>query len=228
MGLPRRLRLSRFPVLALVASLVLVASLALGVACGEPDPRTYATIETDFGEMRVLLYDTTARHKANFVKLAGEGFYDSLLFHRVIPGFMIQGGDPDSRTAAPGQPLGMGGPGYRIPAEIMMPHIRGALAAARDGNPEKASSGSQFYIVDGEPIDSLFLDRLEQAKGVRYSPAQRHLYQTIGGAPQLDGEYTVFGEVVEGLDVIDRIASVKRDRSDRPATDVRMRVVLED
>lgn len=184
------------------------------------------------GRMVVALYNETPEHRDNFLKLVQEGFYDSLLFHRVIPGFMVQGGDPESRSAAPGQMLGNGGPGYTVPAEIVpgLVHTKGALAAARQGdqvNPEKRSSGSQFYLVQGKPFQPNELDMVAQRASrhgtpVTYSEEQKETYATEGGAPHLDGSYTVFGEVVEGLDVIDRIAAVQRDGRDRPVSDVRM------
>jgi len=182
------------------------------------------------GNIRVVLYDETPRHRDNFVKLASEHYYDSLLFHRVMDGFMVQGGDPDSKGSPAGMTLGQGGPGYTLESEIGFPHIKGSLAAARlpDGmNPSKASSGSQFYIVHGQPAGDDFLDNIERMKGFKYNAAQRELYRTVGGAPQLDGDYTVYGEVVEGLDVIDKIAAVDVDRANRPHTDIPMRVILE-
>lgn len=181
-------------------------------------------IETRLGTMKVMLYNSTPKHRDNFLKLAGEGFYDSTLFHRVIPGFMIQGGDPDSREAYPGQRLGMGGPGYKVDAEIGAPHIRGVLAAARDGNPQKRSSGSQFYIVTGSPVTAQQLDQIEQQKGITYNDAQRQLYLEEGGTPMLDQEYTVFGEVISGMEVADAIAKESRDQFDRPFQNVRMTV----
>ncbi len=190
------------------------------------DDHTYALIETEFGQMKVMLYNTTPKHRDNFIKLAREGYYNDLLFHRVINNFMIQGGDPDSKNAAPGTPLGMGGPGYQIDAEIGAPHLKGALAAARDMNPQKRSSGSQFYIVQGQRVDDAVLTGIEQQKGMRYNPEQRKLYAELGGAPFLDGDYTVFGEVVEGLEVIDKIASVPTAQGDRPLQDVKMNVKI--
>ncbi|NRB61428.1 MAG: peptidylprolyl isomerase [Saprospiraceae bacterium] len=181
-------------------------------------------ISTRHGDIKVMLYNSTPLHRDNFIELAEQGFYDSTLFHRVIPGFMIQGGDPDSRMAAPGQRLGMGGPGYKIDAEIGAPHIRGALAAARDGNPAKRSSGSQFYIVSGRGVTDRDLDALEQQKGIQYNDAQRQLYKELGGAPMLDQDYTVFGEVISGMEVVDAIVQESRDRSDRPVEDVRMQM----
>ena len=199
--------------------------LALISSCSNQP--AYVLIETEYGNMKVLLYDETPIHKENFLKLAGEGFYDDLLFHRVMRGFMIQGGDPNSRGAAPGAPLGNGGPGYELTAEIGSPHFKGALAAARTPdqvNPEKKSSGSQFYIVQGNPLNDLQLNQWEQRKGIKYTEAQRTLYKEIGGRPDLDMEYTVFGEVVEGFDVIDKIIVVEGDRANRPAKDIKMKI----
>ncbi len=190
----------------------------------------YVQITTDFGTMKVKLYNETPLHRDNFVKLVSEGFYDSLLFHRVIKGFMIQGGDPQSKNAAAGQMLGSGDVGYRIPAEFndSLYHKKGVLAAARDNNPEKASSGCQFYIVQGKPMIENELQMAERRSGKPMSEAKRNDYKTIGGSAWLDGEYTVFGEVVEGLEVIDKIAAVPCGPMDRPASDVRMKMVLVD
>ena len=190
----------------------------------------YVQITTDLGTMKVKLYNETPLHRDNFVKLVSEGFYDSLLFHRVIKGFMIQGGDPQSKNAPAGQILGAGDVGYRIPAEIndSLYHKKGVLAAARDNNPEKASSGCQFYIVQGKPMIENELQMMERRSGKPMSEAKRNDYKTIGGSAWLDGEYTVYGEVVEGLDVIDKIAAVPCGQSDRPVTDLRMKMVLVD
>ena len=181
-------------------------------------------IHTDFGDMKGFLYNETPKHRDNFVKLAKEGFYKGTLFHRVIPGFMIQGGDPDSKTAKPGQQLGGGDLGYTVPAEFNPDfiHKKGALAAARTGdnvNPQKASSASQFYIVEGQK---------QQAEKLpaKYTDAQKKVYETIGGVPFLDGQYTVYGEITEGLDIIDKIANVERDQSDRPKKDLKMTIKL--
>lgn len=242
------------------------------------------TIKTPFGDMIALLYDETPKHKENFIKLAKEHFYDSLLFHRVIEGFMIQGGDPTSRGAKKGQRLGSGGPGYTIDAEILPTHYheKGALSAARLGdqqNPERASSGSQFYIVQGSKVseDQLKSDpvRFNQAMKMFFSdsvnkayydtlmgfvqkndrtgyetflmelkpkveahvgfktdrlvsPDKLKAYTTVGGAPHLDDQYTVFGKVIKGLEVIDKIASQPKDPSDRPEQDVTMTVTVEE
>lgn len=186
-------------------------------------------IETDMGTMLVRLSNATPLHRDNFIKLAEEGYFDGMLFHRVIDGFMLQGGDPNSKHAKPGQELGAGGPGYTVPAELVdsLVHVKGALCAARQGdqvNPQKRSSGSQFYIVHGKPLNKEEIDMAEARKGIRYSKAQREAYASLGGAPQLDREYTVFGQVVKGLDVIDRIATVETDARDRPAKDVKMKI----
>lgn len=190
-------------------------------------------ITTDFGVMVAKLYDSTPLHRDNFVKLVEQKFYDSLLFHRVINQFMIQGGDPESKNAADGAQLGGGAaPGERIPAEFKpyFFHKKGALAAARDNNPEKASSNCQFYIVQGKAIptpdlDKIYNDRVKSSNpSFVYSKSQKEIYSRIGGTPFLDQGYTVFGEVVSGLDVIDKIAAVPKDASDRPAQNVRIKM----
>jgi peptidyl-prolyl cis-trans isomerase B (cyclophilin B) len=242
------------------------------------------TIKTKYGDMVAILYDETPKHKANFIKLAKEHYFDSLLFHRVIEGFMIQGGDPDSKNATPGQHLGTGGPTYTIDAEFNPKffHEKGAFSAARMSdaqNPSKASSGSQFYIVQGKkwtedelkfdqmkfnmamqqyfqnPVnkpayDSLFATyqsgdvnrydsllkklrpRVEKETGIKtekdVSPEVVKIYSTVGGAPHLDGQYTVFGKVIKGLEVIDKIAAQPKDESDRPIEDIRMMVTVEE
>lgn len=231
---------------------------------------------TSEGDFTVELYNDTPRHRDNFIKLVGEGYYNGLLFHRVIKDFMVQTGDPNSRGAAPGAMLGNGDPGYEIDAEILCPeHInrRGALAAARTGdnvNPQRRSSGSQFYVVTGRKFTDGQLDQMEQratqqrmqdafnrmaaenrdsimsmrragdraglqalqeelaakaeaegrANPFKYSDEQRAVYKEQGGAPHLDGAYTVFGEVVEGLDVIEKIENVATGPNDRPVSDV--------
>jgi peptidyl-prolyl cis-trans isomerase B (cyclophilin B) len=241
---------------------------------------TIISLETTMGNIRLRLYNETPKHRDNFIKLVKQGIYDSVLFHRVIQGFMIQGGDPDSKKAQPGVMLGNGDVGYKIPAEFnaKLFHKRGALAAARDNNPEKASSGCQFYIVQGKVFpDSLLKqqeDRINMGKKqeifsqiinkpenkalkdkfiafqqaanmdslrslslkiepqidaelakqgmYRFSDDQRKAYTSAGGAPHLDGNYTVFGEVLEGMDVVDKIAGAPRDKADRPLTDIRI------
>ncbi len=182
-------------------------------------------LSTSFGSMVIELYNNTPLHRDNFVKLVEEGFYDGLLFHRVISGFMVQGGDPRSKNAKPGDQLGSGGPGYQVDAEIVNFHTKGALAAARTGdnvNPKKKSSGSQFYIVQGQKQTNSSLINMELSKGVSYPPDVKKAYIEQGGTPQLDNEYTVFGQVIKGMDVIDKIASTKTQRGDRPVEDVPM------
>ena len=186
-------------------------------------------IETDFGTMLVELSNATPQHRDNFIKLADQGFFDGTLFHRIISEFMIQGGDPDSKNAAAGQPLGMGGPGYTVPAEFVdsLVHIKGALAAARTGdagNPKRASSGSQFYIVHGKPVEESMIARIEAMKGIHYTPDQKKYYAQVGGTPFLDRDYTVFGQIVKGLDILDKIAAVQKDGRDRPTKDVKMKI----
>ncbi len=273
----------------LFAILLLVTIGGYSAASGKKKKKEktkYVLIETPYGDMKVKLYNQTPLHRDNFIKLVNEDFYDSLLFHRVIKNFMIQGGDPDSKGAASGVMLGNGGPGYEIDAEFVSElfHKKGAIAAAREGdnvNPEKKSSGSQFYIVQGKvfSLDDLAkmeeqinlprkqkyfdkfinnpdnanvksrLDSLNRVKDYKtlnaevetivknietqmdsqgllfhYSDEQKKVYTTIGGTPHLDQNYTVFGEVVEGLNVIDSIASVQTDKNDRPVVDVIMKM----
>ncbi len=182
-------------------------------------------ITTDSGIIIVKLYDSTPLHRNNFVKLVSEHFYDSLLFHRVIPAFMIQGGDPTSKNAGPNEMLGNGGGDMvRIPAEFRpeLIHKKGALAGARDNNPAKASSACQFYLVEGRTFTDQELNNIELRNGIKYSPEQREIYKTVGGTPFLDGNYTVFGEVESGLDVISKISHTPRNQNDRPLVDIRM------
>ena len=186
-------------------------------------------IETDYGNMIVKLHDSTPKHRDNFVKLVEEGFYDGLIFHRVIENFMIQGGDPKSKNAKPDARLGSGGPGYTIPAEWDegLVHIKGALCAARQGdgaNPERRSSGSQFYIVHGKAVNEKEITMMESRKGIRYEKGQRDAYLKHGGTPFLDRDYVVFGQVLKGMEVIDKIAEVETAPGDRPKTDVKMKM----
>ncbi len=244
------------------------------------EAKTYVLIETELGNMKVLLYNNTPKHKANFIKLVEEGFYDDLLFHRIIKGFMIQGGDPDSKGATQDQMLGNGSPGYTIPAEFVPEnfHKKGALAAARLGdkmNPKKESSGSQFYFVQGKKytekdinsfeqhinnkkkqvlynkyfsgnpddlakmqefqekamfkqLDSLFesINTKVNYSEVEISKEQREVYSQIGGTPFLDGEYTVFGEIVEGLEVLDKIANVEIGEHNRPKVNLKLKMKI--
>lgn len=254
-------------------------------SCTEKSEQTYALIETRLGNMKILLNEKTVKHTENFITLAEKGFYDSLLFHRVIKDFMIQGGDPDSKFAKQGDFLGNGDIGYEIEPEFFedLFHKKGVLAAAREpdiSNPLKKSSGSQFYIVQGKKwtekelddienkvitskrssrinnfiysdmnlmkkVDSLQkneyftqLDSLYESIGkkiddefknenkFKISADHRKVYKEVGGTPFLDQEYTIFGEVVEGLDVIDKIAELKVDSNDRPIDDLRMKISI--
>jgi cyclophilin family peptidyl-prolyl cis-trans isomerase len=224
----------------LALSLVFVFSIqAQTKTTTKPKPKTPASsgrlveIKTDYGTMIVKLYDSTPLHRDNFIKLVKQGFYDSLLFHRVIKDFMIQGGDPTSKDADSTVMLGNGeGPGDMIPAEFRsnLIHKKGALAMARTDNPEKASSNCQFYIVDGKVTNDTLLNQVECSirqnsnPAFYYTDAQRNVYKTIGGTPFLDQNYTVFGEVIKGLDVIDKIAAGQTDPNDRPLKNVRMKM----
>jgi len=259
--------------------LIIAFFITAGISSAQNHTPTMVKIQTNHGDIRVKLYDETPLHRDNFIKLAKEGFFDGILFHRVIADFMIQAGDPKSKTAKPDEMLGNGGPNYTIPAEIVYPHHfhkRGALAAARQGdevNPQRASSGSQFYIVQGRTISDPEFQQIEQAARMnqektvfqqiastmidrikalqaandtaglnalrdavyaetvkkvdahpiyKFTDEQRQAYQTIGGVPHLDGSYTVFGEVIEGLNVVDEISKVKTGRADRPVEDVKI------
>lgn len=261
--------------------MIVACCLALSGCAQEKD--YVVTIKTEYGTMVAILYDETPKHKQNFIKLAKEHFYDSLLFHRVIEGFMIQGGDPQSKNAPAGARLGNGGPGYTVDAEInpKFVHEKGALSAARLGdqqNPSRASSGSQFYIVQGRKVteEEIRIDPAKFSKAVQQflsNPANQAIYDSIGrlyqtgnpqaaeqyilklkprieketglpterdvipeslkvyatagGAPQLDGAYTVFGKVISGLDVIDKIAA-QPTQNERPVKDIRMSVSVEE
>lgn len=196
------------------------------------DRKRDVLMQTTMGDIVIRLSDSTPLHRDNFLKLVKVGYYDSLLFHRVIQNFMIQGGDPNSKQAKAGIPLGNGGPGYTVPAEIRTTlfHKKGMLSAARTGdnvNPTKASSGSQFYIVQGKVFTDAGLDSLEtfRLNGRKIPAAQREVYKTIGGTPHLDQGYTVYGEVIKGLEVVDKIAAVQTSKGqdrDRPLEDVRI------
>jgi peptidyl-prolyl cis-trans isomerase B (cyclophilin B) len=191
-------------------------------------PGTRVLITTDSGAMIVRLYDSTPLHRDNFIAKVNEGFYDSLLFHRVINRFMIQGGDPLSKNAQPGQMLGMGSaPGEQIPAEFRQTlfHKKGVLAAARDNNPQMASSNCQFYIVQGKPYSDSELNLVQVRTGRIFTPQERETYKTLGGTPSLDQKYTVYGEVEMGINVIDKIVSVPTTMpGDRPVGDIRMKM----
>lgn len=267
-----------------IALMLLFAALLVNMSCGCAGKKgeTRFQIETEYGTLKIRLYDETPLHRDNFTKLVKEGFYSDLLFHRVIQGFMIQGGDPDSKNAEPGKQLGGGDLGYTIPAEINPKffHRRGVLAAARMGdqvNPEKRSSASQFYILQGKVFRSGELDtlqiqleetrkqnmlqtkiraiepelnklgaegkqeemmaRYDALKGevdaeagklppIRFTEEQRKAYTTVGGYPSLDNNYTIFGEVTEGLEVIDKIAAQAVDPFNRPQKDIKFRITI--
>ncbi len=189
-------------------------------------------LETKHGNMEILLYDATPKHQENFIKLVNEGFFNDQLFHRVIDNFMIQGGDPNSVGASKGEMLGVGGPGYTVPAEFVngLYHKKGALAAARKGdavNPSRASSGSQFYIVQGKVFTHEELEAfVRMGKHKAFTEEQLLSYTSIGGTPHLDDEYTVFGEVTSGLDVLDKIAALPVDAYNRPVEDVVYQISL--
>lgn len=218
-------------------SIILISGLLLFISClyGQNSVNSLVVITTSKGVIKVKLYNETPLHRDNFLKLANSHYYDSVLFHRVIKDFMIQTGDPQSKHAPANTQLGNGGPGYTIPAEFnpLLFHKKGALAAARTGdnmNPQKASSGSQFYIVKGNIFSDESLTRVEVKMNVKrslanetplvFSKEQRVIYESIGGTPFLDMNYTVFGEVVEGLDVLDAIDYVATGPGDRPLEDV--------
>lgn len=196
--------------------------------------RTEVQIETTEGDIRIALYDETPIHRDNFIKLVDEHFYDSLLFHRVISRFMIQSGDPDSRHARPGRQLGESSPGYTLPAEIRLPeiyHRRGAVAMAREGddvNPDRRSSSSQFYIVWGKTFSTADIEYMREwldttsCGSIKMTPEMMTTYRKTGGTPHPDGTYTVFGEVVSGLDVVEKIQRADTDYDGRPVYDIRI------
>jgi peptidyl-prolyl cis-trans isomerase B (cyclophilin B) len=187
------------------------------------------TLETSLGSAKIILYDETPLHKANFIKLSKEKFYDGLLFHRVIQNFMIQGGDPLSKNAEKGARVGFGGDNLeKIPFEFNTNrvHKKGALAAARDGNPEKKSSACQFYIVQGKKLSDDEILKVQGTNNITYTTQQKIDYVSLGGTPFLDNNYTVFGEVIQGLDLIDKIAKVSTDQYNRPIEDVKMTIKL--
>ena len=274
-------------VILFILIISLVSSSCFFSSLFKRNKETIVLINTGFGEMKVKLYKETPLHRENFIKLVSDKFYDSLLFHRVIKGFMIQGGDPDSKNTSADAIFGNGGPGYTIPAEFNSKyfHKKGAIAAARKGddvNPGKESSGSQFYIVQGKVFTDAELDKIEKriyygnkrdifnnylnsqenkalkikidslrkeknilelGKAMKevenklqeeynklelfeFTEEQRRIYTTIGGSPHLDGDYTVFGEVIEGIKIIDKIASVKTENYNRPVEDVKMSIIV--
>ena len=200
------------------------------VVVKKKDRKKDVLLQTSMGDIVIRLSDSTPLHRDNFLKLVKQGFYDSIIFHRVINNFMLQAGDPNSKHAPAGQPLGNGGPGYTIPAEIRTTlfHKKGVIAAARqsdDVNPMKESSGSQFYIAQGKVFTDGGLDSVEtyRLKGRKIPPDQREVYKTIGGTPHLDQNYTVFGEVISGLDTVDKVAAVPTSKGadrDRPLENI--------
>jgi cyclophilin family peptidyl-prolyl cis-trans isomerase len=224
-----------------IVLLILICFVAVGMIAAKPQRvkkqrQKMVKIETTLGTIKVKLYDETPLHRDNFLKLVKDEFYEGVLFHRVIKDFMIQAGDPESKTADSTARLGAGGLGYTVPAEIDFPkfyHKRGALAAARQGdmvNPEKKSSSCQFYIVQGQTFTDEQLNQMEMRltyqlrmkEPFKYTEEQRTVYKTFGGTPHLDGQYTVFGEVIEGFDVLQKISEVKTSRGDRPVEDIRI------
>jgi len=217
-------------------SLILFLSLGLGFFVHElhgqdSGDQVMIRIETSHGDMVVRLYNETPVHRDNMVKLIKEGYYNNQIFHRVIRDFMIQGGDPHSVEAARGQRLGTGGPGYTIPAEFndRLFHKKGALAAARMGdnvNPQKESSGSQFYLVQGRVFTREMLQMMEKNRQASFSPQAIEAYTSIGGTPHLDGAYTVFGELVEGMEVLDTIALSPTDANNRPLEDIVIKISI--
>ncbi|MCS6822006.1 MAG: peptidylprolyl isomerase [Microscillaceae bacterium] len=215
--------------------LALISSLPLSAIAQKKEKKKNSktdyvfTLQTDMGNMVFILYDETPKHKANFLKLVQQKFYDGLLFHRIIKDFMIQGGDPTSRNAKPEDRIGIGDIGYKIEAEFhpKLFHKKGAVAAARDNNPQKASSGCQFYIVQGRKIqDENLLTQIELQNNFKYTEEQKNIYREIGGTPHLDQNYTVFGEVIQGLDILDKIAYVPTNAFDRPQKDIKMTISL--
>lgn len=209
----------------IVSIMITIFLLSFPATAQEPRNEHLIKIETSLGDMVIKLYNETPGHRDNMIKLINEGFYNDQLFHRVIKDFMIQGGDPHSSGAEKGQRLGSGGPGYTVPAEFHknLIHKKGALAAARKGdrdNPEQASSGSQFYLVQGRVLTPEEINILTQRGVATFTEESAQIYTTLGGTPHLDGAYTVFGEVVEGLGILDSIASRPTDAYNRPIEDV--------
>lgn len=207
-------------ILAVLAFFLIIAAFGQTKPSTSSKPTTIL-IETEYGNMTAILYDDTPGHRDNFLKLIKQGWYNGSVFHRVINKFMIQGGGQGAKND----------PGYTIPAEIRTNHFhkKGALSAARQGdqvNPKKNSSGSQFYIVQGMVLQATQLDMFEKQTGKKVSPERRKIYTTIGGTPHLDDDYTVFGEVIKGLEVIDKIAAVQTGAGDRPVNDVKMKITV--
>lgn len=209
--------------------LTLLLLFCLSLTYAAKPKHTYVKLKTPEGECIIMLYNSTPLHRDNFTKLVKQRLYDGSLFHRVIKGFMIQGGDPDSKNASAEAELGNGDVGYTVPAEFRdsLFHKKGVLAAARDDNPQKASSGCQFYLVQGKKFTDAGLDSLEEKRlHFKLPEAQRKVYKTLGGTPHLDRKYTVYGEVVQGIGLIDTIAAMPTGKNDRPITDVKMTITL--
>ena len=219
-----------------IAYLLLTISFCGLTACktgtkkgGDMDKETLVKIETTVGDIEVKLYNETPKHRDNFIKLVKDGVYEGTLFHRVIKDFMIQAGDPDSKNAPKGKMLGTGDVGYTVPAEFVYPkyfHKKGALSAARQGdnvNPKKESSGCQFYIVTGKFFTEMELDKMTKEKGIEFTPEQKEAYMLEGGTPHLDGNYTVFGEVIQGMKVVDKIQFVETNADDRPTKNIKIK-----
>lgn len=210
-----------------VYTLLLISTISFAQKKSKKD--YLVTLNTKYGTMHLVLFDDAPLHKANFIKLVEQKFYDSLLFHRIIDGFMIQGGDPESKTAKLNQRLGGGGGNLeRIPFEFKPNHVhrKGALAAARDNNPEKKSSACQFYIVQGKKMTDDEITVIAQRNGMDYTTQQRAEYMILGGTPRLDNGYTVFGEAIDNLDLIDTIAKQPKDSADRPKEDIKMSMTV--
>lgn len=215
----------------LFAICLLLVGLLTSVHLQAQDVETLVLIDTDMGKIKVKLFNDTPLHRDNFIKNVKEKRYDGLLFHRVIKQFMIQGGDINSKDAPIEQHLGDGDPGYTIPAEIVYPKYfnkRGMLCAARTGdeeNPERASSGTQFYIVTGKFYTEMELDKMEKSDNKTFTPEERQAYMLEGGAPHLDNKYTVFGEVVSGMKVVDKIQFVETNEEDRPLKNIKIKTM---
>ncbi len=220
-----RMKIKKLFMGCLAALVVLFGSIQVQAQEAE----TIVQIDTDKGKIKVKLYNDTPKHRDNFIKNVNDHLYDGLLFHRVIKQFMIQAGDINSKDAPIEQHLGDGDLGYTIPAEIVFPkyfHKRGVLAAARVGdeeNPERASSASQFYIVTGKFFTEMELDKMEKEQGITFTPEQREAYMLEGGTPHLDGKYTIFGEVIKGMKVVDKIQFTETNAEDRPVENIRIK-----
>jgi cyclophilin family peptidyl-prolyl cis-trans isomerase len=214
---------------SLVLFVLLIAGISLFSAHNvSAEKNVKVVLDTDMGEIEIVLYNKTKEHKNNFIKLVNAGYYDGLLFHRIIDGFMVQGGDPQSRNASKDKMLGSGGPGYTLPAEIIPEyyHKKGAVSAARTGdnmNPMRRSSGSQFFIVTGKVFSEDELSMYEKRLNTKFSEEQTQAYTSVGGTPFLDAQYTVFGEVVRGLEIVEKMEKLKTASNDRPVEDIKIK-----